>query len=378
LTRFVFAQLALAAVLNLLLAGCNQRAKADPRIDETPLAEVVRASDSNLVTVANPERFHLATASVHTAAPELNVTGVVSADVSRNVPVISLASGRILEIHARLGDNVTKGQLLMRVQSSDLAVAFSDYRQAVADEGLAAAQLKRSKILYEKGAIAQKDFEVIQEAEEKAHVVVETTADRLKILGADKDYPSVVFDVLAPISGVITDQQVTAASGTQGLAAPNAFTISDLSRVWIVCDVYENDLPFVRVGEAAEVRINAYSGIVLKGPISNIGSILDPNIRTAKVRIEVNNPGLLRLGMFVRATFHSQQKEVHTEVPASAIVHLHDRDWVYVPQTSNSFRRVEVHSGKMVPPDRQEVVSGIRPGDRVVAEALLLEGTSDQ
>jgi cobalt-zinc-cadmium efflux system membrane fusion protein len=82
--------------------------------------------------------------------------------------------------------------------------------------------------------------------------------------------------------------------------------------------------------------------------------------------------------MFVRATFHSQQKEVHTEVPASAIVHLHDRDWVYVPQTPTSFRRVEVHSGRMLPPDGQEVLSGIRPGDRVVAEALLLEGTSDQ
>jgi cobalt-zinc-cadmium efflux system membrane fusion protein len=378
LTRFVFAQLALAAVLGVLLTGCNQRAKADPRIQEASSAEVIRASDSSLVIVANPERFRLATASLHSATPELNVTGVVSADISRNVPVISLASGRILEIHARLGDNVTKGQLLMRVQSSDLAAAFSDYRQAVADEGLASAQLKRSKILYEKGAIAQKDFEVVQEAEEKARVVVETTTDRLTVLGADKDHPSVVIDVSAPVSGVITDQQVTAASGTQGLASPNAFTIADLSRVWIVCDVYENDLPFVRIGEPAEVRINAYAGVVLKGRISNIGSILDPNIRTAKVRIEVQNPGLLRLGMFVRATFHSQRREVHTEVPASAIVHLHDRDWVYVPQTPTSFRRVEVHSGRMLPPDGQEVLSGIRPGDRVVAEALLLEGTSDQ
>src|SRR5215813_539957 len=139
----------------------------------------------------------------------------------------------------------------MRVQSADLADAFSDYRQAVADERLAAAQLKRSKILYDRGAIALKDLEVVQEAEEKADVVVETTAERLRVLGADKDHPSAIVDVTAPVSGVITDQQVTTASGTQGLASPNAFTISDLSRVWIICDVYENDLPFVRVGEAA-------------------------------------------------------------------------------------------------------------------------------
>ena len=216
----------------------------------------------------------------------------------------------------------------------------------MADEKLAVAQLKRSKILYEKGAIAQKDLEVVQETEEKADVTVETAIERLRVLGADKDHPSAIVDIAAPVSGVITDQQVTAASGTQGLASPNAFTISDLSRVWIICDVYENDLAMVRLGERAEIRLNAYPNIVLKGPVSNIGSILDPNIRTAKVRVEVENPGLMRLGMFVRATFHGQQAQVRGVVPASAILHLHDRDWVYVPKGSNTFRRVEVRSGR--------------------------------
>ena len=177
---------------------------------------------------------------------------------------------------------------------------------------------------------------------------------------------------------MITDQQVTAASGTQGLASPNAFTISDLSRVWVLCDVYENDLAFVNVGENAEIRLNAYPGSVLKGRISNIGAILDPNIRTAKVRVEVENPGMMRLGMFVQATFHGQQTQVRGVVPASAILHLHDRDWVYVPQDAHTFRRVEVRSGLMIPPGRQEIISGIRPGDRVVANALLLETASDQ
>ena len=188
---------------------------------------------------------------MYKAAPELNVTGVVAADVSRAVPVISLAAGRVIEVHAKLGDAVTKGQLLMRVQSSDISSAYADYREAVADEVLARAQLERAKILYEKGATAQKDLEVAQDTEEKAKVTVETTREHLRVLGADQDHPSSLIDIFAPISGVITDQQVTASAGVQGLASPNPFTISDLTYVWILCDVYENDLKNVRLGEYA-------------------------------------------------------------------------------------------------------------------------------
>jgi cobalt-zinc-cadmium efflux system membrane fusion protein len=375
--RIIFVQGAFAIGLSVLLSGCDQKVTANPRLQELPTPDVEHEQDGSVIRVDHPERFPLAAAAPHATAPELNVTGVVSADVARSVPVVSMAAGRVLEIRARLGDNVTKGQLLMRVQSADIADAFSDYRQAVADERLARAQLTRSKILYEKGAIAQKDLEVIQETEEKADVAVETNMERLRILGADKDHPTPVVDVTAPVSGVITDQQVTAASGTQGLASPNAFVISDLSHVWILCDVYENDLALVHIGEFADIRLNAYPKVGLKGRVSNIGSILDPSIRTAKVRIEMENPGLMRLGMFVQATFYGRQKQARAVVPASAILHLHDRDWVYEPRGGNTFRRVEVRSGRMIPPGRQEIVSGIRPGDQVVANALLLENTTE-
>jgi cobalt-zinc-cadmium efflux system membrane fusion protein len=374
-----FASAGLAIALGILLPGCARNVTAkNPQLEDPPSAEVEHDQDASVVKVDHPERFPLATASRRATAPELSVTGVVSADIARSVPVVSLASGRIVEIRARLGDTIKKGQLLMRVQSSDLADAFSDYRQAVADEKLANAQLARSKVLYEKGAIAQKDLEVAQQAEEKGDVAVETAIERLQLLGADKNHPTAFVDIVAPVSGVITDQQVTAASGTQGLGSPNAFTIADLSRVWVLCDVYENDLALVTLGESAEIRLNAYPNTVLKGRISNIGAVLDPTIRAAKVRVEVDNPGMMRLGMFVQAKFHGQQTEVHGVVPASAILHLHDRDWVYVAKGPDTFRRVEVRSGQMIPPGRQEIVSGIRPGDRVVADALQLENMPDR
>lgn len=369
-----------AAVASMaLLWGCKTSSNsANREMGAPPAAVVEHESDVSAYTVEHPELFPLATATESLARSELPVTGVVSADISRNVPVISLASGRIIEVRTRLGDSVTKGQVLMRVLSTDIAQAFSDYRQAVADQDLAKAQLDRSKILYDDGAIPLKDLEVAQDVAKKADVTVDTTRDHLHILGVDINQPSTIVDVKAPISGVITDQQVTAAAGTQGLASPNAFTISDLSHVWILCDVYENDLHFVHLGQFADIRLNAYPDRIFQGRIGNIGAILDPNIRTAKVRLELANPGLMRFGMFVTATFHGETRERVAVVPASAILHLHDRNWVYVPSGSNEFRRVAVETGSMLPGNLQEIKSGIRPGDRVVAAALVLENTLEQ
>jgi cobalt-zinc-cadmium efflux system membrane fusion protein len=284
----------------------------------------------------------------------------------------------VIEVHARLGDTVTKGQLLLKVQSADISAAYSDYQQAIADEALARKQLDRSKRLYERGAIAQKDLELAEATATKAAVTIKTTMEHLRVLGVNPDHPSPVVEIRAPVSGVITDQQATNASGVQALGAQNPFTISDLSHVWIVCDVFENDLANVRLLESADIRLNAYPNRLLKGTISNIGPVLDPNIRTAKVRVEMENPGLMRPGMFVTAIFYGPQKETRAAVPATAILHLRDRDWVYTPVQGSQFRRSEVVGGDMLPGGMQEVVSGIAPGQQIVANALEFQNTVQQ
>ncbi|MGA3027712.1 MAG: efflux RND transporter periplasmic adaptor subunit [Bryobacteraceae bacterium] len=379
MTRSSIIGVILCVALSVVLSGCGGDGKADTTAEAPPPAKVEHESDAGLVKVDHPEQFPLTTAGQYDAAPQLNVTGAVSPDVSRQIPVISLASGRVVEIHARIGDTVRKGQLLMRVQSNDISQAFSDYHQAVADETLAKAQLDRSSILYGKGAIAQKDLEVAQDTDIKAKVAVETAVEHLRVLGADINHPSALVDIFAPASGVITEQNVTAAAGVKTLDnSPNLFTITDLSSVWIMCDVYENDLPYVRLGEFADIHLNAYPALTLKGRIANIGPILDPSIRTAKVRLEVSNPGMLRLGMFATATFHGLQKETHATVPASAVLHLHDRDWVYTPAGNARYQRVEVAGGAMLAGDLQEIRSGLRPGQQVVSNALVLQNTVEQ
>jgi cobalt-zinc-cadmium efflux system membrane fusion protein len=368
---------ALFCSLALLGAGCGQ-SKGDPKAEAPPPSKVEHEEDVNVVQVDHPEQSPLAMAVEHTSTSQLMATGAVSPDISRTVPVISLAAGRVVEVHARLGDTVQKGQLLLRVQSADISAAFSDYRKAVADEHLARTQLERAKLLYDKGAISLNDLQVAQDAAEKAKVDVENTTERLHVLGGDINRPAAMVDIRAPVSGVITDQQVTSASGVQGLSSPNPFTISDLSHIWILCDIYENDLASVRVGETAEIRLNAYPDKILTGRISNVGPVLDPTLRTAKVRIEVANPGLLRIGMFVTATFHGQKKETRAAVPAAAVLHLHDRDWVYVPIGGNKFRRTEVVAGNSLPDKMQEIISGIKPGQQVVSNALVLQNTVEQ
>ena len=371
-----FALLLAAASLPFLLAGCGP-AHGDAAQEAPPPATIIPGVDVTNFAVEHPEQYPIVTATKYEAPSQLVVTGTVLPDIARTVPVITLASGRVVDIRARLGDTVRKGQVLLRVRSDDVALGFDAYRKAVSDELLARKQLDRAKDMYAHGAIAQQDLEVAVDAEDDAKTSLDTATEHLRLLGNDPDKPQGIVDILAPISGVITDQEVTNGASVQSFASPNPFTVSDLSTVWIVCDVYENDMANVRLGDTAEVKLNAYAHKVVKGRVSNIGSILDPNIRTAKVRIEVPNPGgLMRPGMFATATFYSVGKYTYTSVPASAIVHLHDRDWVFMP-TAGKFRRVAVTSGAQLPNQMQQVLAGLQPGQQVVSNALDLQNAID-
>jgi membrane fusion protein, heavy metal efflux system len=371
-------RLALCLVVDVTLAGCGDQHN-DPDAGAPPTLKVERAEDRNLFQVDRPEQFPLTAAVEHVTVSQLKATGTVNPDISRSVPVISMAAGRVVEIKARLGDTVQKGQVLLRVQSADISGAFSDYQKALADEQLTRTQLERAEFLYGKGAISLNDLQVAQDTEAKAKVDVKTATEKLRVLGnTNLDQPSGIVEIHAPISGVITDQQVTNAAGVAGLGSPNPFTISDLSYIWIICDVYENDLPIVRIGDKADIRLNAYPDRKFTGTISNIGPILDSNLRTAKVRIEVRNPGLMRPGMFAMATFYGQKSEKYAAVPATAILHLHDRDWVYMPAGNKAFRRVEVKSGEMLSGKMQAILSGVAPGQQIVTNALEFQNSVEQ
>jgi cobalt-zinc-cadmium efflux system membrane fusion protein len=363
----------LAAVVSV--AGCKK--EFTPSAGAPPSPQVVPSGDMSLVTVDKPQQFPLVTAEKLEAADQLQVTGSVFPDVSREIPVISLANGRVVDIKARLDDYVKKGQLLLKVQSPDVAGAFDIYLKAVNDERMQNLAYTRAQTLYAHGAIARAVLEQAEDAEKDAQADLHAAEQTLRVMGVDKDHPSEVVNVYSPISGVIIAQNVTqaAAAGVNLSGSATAFTVADLSHVWIVCDVYENDIPKIQLGQTAEIHINAYPDKVLTGRVSDIGPVLDPNIRTAKVRIEIPNPGILKLGMFVTATFKSKTKNSYAVVPADAVLHLHDRDWVFVPANGNQFKRVEVHPGQMLPGNKQMLLSGIGTDQQVVSNVLQLEAT---
>ena len=373
---FAFGLMLMAMAASLTTSGCKSD-KVNADAEAPPPAKVISGVDVSFFAVDHPERYPIVAATEYQAPSQLFVTGTVIPDITRTVPVISLASGRVVDIRARLGDTVRKGQLLLRVRSDDISGGFDAYRKAISDELLARKQLDRAKVLYEHGAIAQQDLEVAQDTEDDAKTTLDTATEHLRLLGSDPDNPKGIVDIFAPVSGVITDQEVTNGASVQAYSTPNPFTISDLTTVWIVCDVYESDMANVRVGQPADIKLNAYPNKVLKGTISNIGSILDPNIRTAKVRIEVANPGqMMRPGMFATATLFGKEKRTYTSVPSSAIVHLHDRDCVYTP-VQGKFKRIQVASGEQLPSNMQEILSGLQPGQQVVTNAINLQNAID-
>ncbi len=371
---------AVLGLATLIFAACSRESSASASIPDTGPVKVEEAPDSTLIQVDHPEQFPLVKVEARRTHDELVVNGVVAPDVSLTIPVNALAGGRVVEIRARLGDDVKAGQVLLRIHSPDLAAAIADYQKAKADESLARRSLERSQLLYSHGALALKDLQQAQIAEDKAKVDLDTAAERIRILGGDVDHLSPIIELKAPASGTIIEQNTSSGAGVKSLDnSPNLFTIANLSRVWVLCDVYENNLAQVRLGDFAEVRLNAYPDRPLRGKVSNISKMLDPNTRTAKVRLELSNAsGLLRPGMFATAKFISQGSRTRPVVASTAILRLHDKDWVFRPAGERRFRRCEVQGGPVLPDGSQEILAGLQPGDEVVANALQFSSTVEQ
>lgn len=363
------------------LSGCKHEAASASAEAPPSSVQVEEIGGSSLVHVAGAGRFSLVQSSSQPVRSTLQVTGTVNPDVSREIPVLSLANGRVVALHVGLGDYVHKGQLVMEVQSPDVSTAFDAYLKAVNNEHLTAVTLERDNLLFAKGAIAKTQLEAAQNGDDDAKADLTAAEQQLKILGVDKNHPGETVKIYAPASGVIIAQNVTAAgaAGITYAGAAGSLTIADLSHVWVICDVYENDLAGIHLGQHADIQLNAFPGKVFSGTISDIGAQLDPSLRTAKVRIQVTNPEhLLRIGMFATGTLEGSHPEQQTVVPADAVLQLHDRTYVFEPAGDGTFKRVQVKTGATLPGNLLEVLAGLEVGQQVVGNALDLENSVEQ
>jgi membrane fusion protein, heavy metal efflux system len=328
--------------------------------------------DPDVFVTDQSASFHTAKAETRSLPTQIIANGTVAPDVNRTIHVTSLGGGRVVDLKVKLGDAVKKGQTLVVISSPDLAMAMSDYQKAQADEVLSHKALDRAQMLYDRGAIAAKDLETAQDLEDKAKVDLATASQHVRVLGADPAHPTPLIDLKAPVSGTIVEQNVAGFEGVKSLDnTPNLFTIADLTQVWVVCDVFENDLGEVHLQDAAEIHLNAFPDRVFHGKVADISRVLDPNTRSAKVRIVLGNgDGALRPGMFAVATFRSRKVTARVVVPATAIMRLHDKDWVFRKEGAQQFRKVVVQADGLAPDGMQEIRSGVKSGDEVVTNAL--------
>jgi cobalt-zinc-cadmium efflux system membrane fusion protein len=328
--------------------------------------------DPDVYDTDQPQLFKVAPAETRSLPNLVTANGTVTPDVNRTIHVTSLGGGRVVDLKVKLGDHVEKGQTLLVISSPDLASAMSDYQKAKADQVLAQKSLDRAQMLFDRGAIAAKDLEAAQDTEDKAKVDLQTAEQHVHVLGADPAHPSPLIDLKAPVSGTIVEQNVAGSEGIKSLDnTPNLFTIANLAEVWVVCDVFENDLGEVHLGDAAEIRLNAFPDRGFKGTVADISRVLDPNTRSAKVRIVLGNAdGSLRPGMFAVATFRSRKLTQRVVVPATAIMRLHDKDWVFRKEGASRFRKIMVQADGLAPDGMQEIRDGVKPGDMLVTNAL--------
>ena len=364
--RRFLATLCCTASLVAFSPSCSRDTQAAPTKTEVTL-------EPNVFNAEHPETFKLTRVESRAVPIILKANGTISPDVARTIHVTSLGSGRVIELNARLGDQVRKGQALLTISSPDLASATADYQKARADEEFSRKALERAQLLNSHGALAEKDLQQAQDAGEKAKADLQASAQRVRLLGGDPDHAAAIIQLRAPVSGTIVEQNVAGFEGVKSLDnSPNLFTIADLSEVWVLCDVYENDLAAVRLGDPAEIHLNAFPDRVFRGRVSDISRVLDPNTRSAKVRVVLSNPGgSLKPGMYAAATFHSRKLQNRLVVPSAAIMRLQDRDWVFRKEGAQRFRQIEIHSVAQTEDGLQQIQDGtVQAGQEIVFNAL--------
>ncbi|HEY2435449.1 MAG TPA: efflux RND transporter periplasmic adaptor subunit [Vicinamibacterales bacterium] len=370
--------LALAAA-----AACSRSAPQDAAGGApAPDASAGTAPAASYFSVPQEQLSHIEIAPAHRApfATEVKTTGTVDWDNDHTAQAITQVSGPITRILYDTGVHVTAGQPLLYVASPDITSAFSTYRKARNRLGLAKQNLDRNKDLLEHKAIAPRDFEQVQADYNDAQTDVETALEGLKILGvseketADAEQQTGTvrpeLPMRSPIAGTIVQKLVNPGQVIQA-GSTTAFVISNVSTVWVQAHVYEKDLRSLRVGDAADVRSNAFPD-VFPGRVGYIGSMLDPATRTTPVRIVTGNPnGFLKKDQFVDVTVRDASTRQALVVPTSAILYdAENLPFVYVKVEAGKFAQRQIGMG-LQQNGATEITQGLKDGEPVVTQGSL-------
>jgi cobalt-zinc-cadmium efflux system membrane fusion protein len=339
-----------------------------------------KASDkAQLFTVPQEQMAHV---QIVTVAPtsilrNLRLTGAVAFNAFNTTPVITQISGPVSRIVVTPGQQVRRGEPLLYVASPDYSQLLANYLKARDAFRLANKSYLRSKDLYDHHAIAERDLEAAESARTQASADLGAAEQSLKILGISKPESAVgkpaasEIPVLAPIAGEAVERLVALGQVIQA-GATQVFTISNMSSVWVLANVYQKDLPDVHLGDPVTITTDSYPGTEFHGKISYMAAALDPNTRTLQARIDVSNPqGKLKKDMYVDATVQAGTIRNALTVPSAAVLRNEENQpFVYVVNQNNEFARRAVTLGARAG-DNTQLTSGVASGERVAGDGSL-------
>src|SRR6202795_99611 len=368
------AALAAASAVMLVLTGCG-----GPPANTSANSSGAKNSDhAELFTIPQEQMAHVQVLTVQptTLPRSLRLTGAVAYNSFRTTPVITQVSGPVSRVVVVSGQKVNRGEPMLYVASPDYSQLRTNYLKAKAAYALAQKAYARARDLYEHKAIAEQILEQAESAEVQASGDLIAAQAALKVMGVTdpdalvKAPPSFEVPVKAPIGGLVVEQDVFAGQLIQP-GSTQCFMISDVSTVWVLVNVYQKDLPYVRVGDQVTIQTDAYPDI-FRGRISYVAASLDPSTRTLQARIETNNPGdKLKKDMYVVATVNAGTISNAIALPDSAILRdTENQPFVYAAASSNQFGRRSVTLGESLTGQTQ-ITGGLKTGDRVIGNGSL-------
>ena len=367
------AALGAVSVLMLVLASCEgSGSKATANSSST------NSSNPELFTIPRDQMSHVQVLTVQptTLTRSLRLTGAVAYNSFRTTPVITQVSGPVNRVVVVPGQKVTQGQPMLYVASPDYSQLRTNYLKAKDAYALAQKAYSRAQDLYQHRAIAEQNVEQAESAEVQANGDLVSAQAALKVMGVTdpdalvKAPPSFEVSVRAPIGGLVVEQDVSAGQLIQP-GTTQCFMISDVSTVWVLVNVYQKDLPYVRVGDQVTIQTDTYPE-VFHGRIAYVAASLDPSTRTLQARIETNNPGeKLKKDMYVVATVSAGTIPNAIALPDAAVLRdTENQPFVYAAASANQFGRRSVTLGESLNGQTQ-ITSGLKPGDRVVGNGSL-------
>lgn len=366
-SKYVLGSASVLAVLVAGAAGCAEKSAPAAVPEDTPAHAAIRLEPGNPYL----KFVKIEKAELSAAATSVRLTGKVSFDENHTQRLASPIDGRATKILVELGDKVKAGQGLIILSSPHVSEVQADAQKARQDMDLAQKAWERAVKLKELGAVSEKEAAQAEADFKKAKADAARGSAQLQSLSVSASDPTVSVALRAQIGGTVVERNVLVGQEVRQDSALPLLTISDLSTVWVLADVYEQDLGLVSRGEAVKIRVSAYPDEAFDGKVEHVGDVVDPASRTVKVRCSVNNPNLrLKPEMFAKIELLESSNEKVMLLPSKAILTSSDSARIIVASNDNLFRERRLAVGPEMD-GKVRVLHGLEPGERVVTDGAI-------